>query len=115
MLVLTVRIGEKVIIGNNLATIERLPGNRFEVHTPDSITIISCGEIGEKLKVVDDVFIAVLDGDWRIGIEAPRKIDILREKVWNRQVNKAKEKELPMSWVSNLCEKLLGGSHAKNI
>ncbi len=95
MLVLTRRIGETIIIGDDIeVTISGIKGNLIRVQTATPQLLILTRKVGESITIGQDIKVEVLSVKGmqvRLGIAAPRSIQVHREEIYLRiQAEKAK-------------------------
>lgn len=92
MLILTRRIGEALVIGDDVrVSLLRLDDGLFQIGLdhPDGKTVTTCvyRETGEELVLLGGVVIRILNmngNQVKIGIDAPRSISVHREEIYNK-------------------------------
>jgi carbon storage regulator len=88
MLILTRRIGETIIIGDNIeVTISGIKGNLIRIRTATPELLVVTRKVGEPINIGKDISVTPLSVKGmqvRLGIEAPKDISVHREEIYLR-------------------------------
>jgi carbon storage regulator len=88
MLILTRRIGETIIISDNIeVTISGIKGNLIRIRTATPELLVVTRKVGETIRIGKDISMTPLSikgMQVRLGIEAPKDISVHREEIYRR-------------------------------
>ncbi|WP_082825499.1 carbon storage regulator CsrA [Marinomonas sp. TW1] len=86
MLILTRRIGETIMIGDEIeVTISGIKGNLIRIRTATPALLTQTRKVGQAINIGDNISVEILSVKGmqvRLGITAPRNIAVHREEIY---------------------------------
>lgn len=99
MLILTRRIGESIIIGDNISlTVSGIKGDLVRITSATPKLLLVTKKVTQSITIGHDITVTILSikgMQVRLGIDAPRSVSIHREEIYQR-IQDEKTQDLPL-------------------